>query len=127
MTKTLAEIAEEKLAAQICAVDPEAVAEAIVSHSSHQAKHRFAMQASIVEIIAMAAFLVRLRDVADRTYDMFKTADAMDDQPKGSPAFQELRRETLEKIAVVGASLEALGFGRSPATVPSQEPTNGQS
>lgn len=52
---------------------------------------------------------------------MFKTADQMEAQPRGSDARAELRRETLEKIAVLGASLEALGFGRSPATVPSQE------
>ncbi|MET4199098.1 hypothetical protein ABIA95_003097 [Bradyrhizobium sp. LA8.1] len=117
---TSAELVETRLAAQISAVDPEAVAELIVGHSTHQAKQRFAMQASTVDVISMAAFLLRLRDIADRTYDMFQTADAMDDQPKGSPARAELRRETLEKIAVVGAALEALGFGRSPATVPTQ-------
>lgn len=115
---TSAELIESRLAAQIEAVNPEAVAERIVSHSSHQAKQRFAMQASTVDIIAMAAYLLRLQDVADLTYDMFKTADDMDDQPKGSPARAELLRETREKIAVVGASLQALGFGRSPATVP---------
>lgn len=116
---TSAELIESKLAAQISAVDPEAVAAAIVNHSTHQAKQRFAMNASIVEIIAMAAFLLRLQDVADLTYDMFKTADRMDEQPRGSDARNELLRETREKIAVVGASLEALGFGRSPVTVPS--------
>ncbi|UUO58505.1 hypothetical protein DCM80_04485 [Bradyrhizobium sp. WBOS08] len=112
---------EAKLAAQISAVDASAVAESIVGHASHQAKERFAMGASTVEIIAMAAYLVRLQDVADLTYDMFKTADLMDAEPKGSAARAELRRHTLEKIAVVGASLEALGFGRAPTTVPSQQ------
>ncbi|MBW7968150.1 hypothetical protein [Bradyrhizobium sp. BR 10289] len=116
-----AELVETRLAAQISAVNPEAVAESIVGHSSHQAKQRFAMQASTVDIIAMAAFLLRLRDIADRTYDMFKTADLMDDQPKGSNARAELLRETREKIAVVGAALEALGFGRSPPTVPTRQ------
>ena len=118
---TSAELVESRLAAQISAVDPEAVAESIVNHSTHQAKQRFAMQASTVDIIAMAAFLLRLRDVADRTYDMFNTANLMDAAPKGSDARAELRRETLEKIAVVGASLEALGFGRSPTTVPTRQ------
>ncbi|MET4206885.1 hypothetical protein [Bradyrhizobium sp. LA2.1] len=116
---TSAELIESKLAAQISAVDPEAVAAAIVNHSTHQAKQRFAMNASIVEIIAMAAFLLRLRDIAESTYDMFNTANLMDDQPKGSTARADLLRETREKIAIAGASLEALGFGRSPATVPS--------
>ncbi|MEY9358984.1 hypothetical protein ABH994_001705 [Bradyrhizobium yuanmingense] len=117
---TVAGMIEAKLASQISAVDASAVAESIVGHSSHQAKQRFAMQASTVEIIAMAAYLVRLQDVADLTYDMFETANRMDEQPRGTPARAELRRETLEKIAVVGASLEALGFGRSPTTVPTQ-------
>lgn len=117
---TVAGMIEAKLASQISAVDASAVAESIVGHSSHQAKQRFAMQASTVEIIAMAAYLVRLQDVADLTYDMFKTADLMHEQPRGSDTRSELRRETLEKIAVVGASLEALGFGRSPTAVPTQ-------
>lgn len=118
-----AELVETRLAAQIAAVNPEAVAEAITGHSSHQAKQRFAMQASTVDVIAMAAYLLRLQDIADLTYDLFQTADLMDAEPKGSAARAELRRETLEKIAVVGASLEALGFGRSrssPTTVPTQ-------
>ncbi|UPJ65264.1 hypothetical protein [Bradyrhizobium sp. 191] len=117
---TAAELVESRLAAQISAVDAGAVAEQITGHSSHQAKQRFAMQASTVDIIAMAAYLLRLQDVADMTYDMFKTADLMDEQPRGSAARAELLRETREKIAVVGASLEALGFGRSPTTVPTQ-------
>lgn len=124
MIPTAAELVETRLAAQISAVDASAVAESIVGHATHQAKQRFAMQASTVEIIAMAAYLVRLQDVADLTYDMFRTADLMDEQPRGSAARAELLRHTREKIAVVGASLEALGFGRSssitPATVPAQ-------
>lgn len=115
-----AELVETKLAAQIAAVDPGRVAEQITGHASHQAKQRFAMQASTVDVIAMAAYLLRLQDVADMTYDMFKTADLMDEQPRGSAARAELLRHTREKIAVVGASLEALGFGRSPTTVPTQ-------
>lgn len=117
---TAAELVETRLAAQIASVDPGRVAERITGHASHQAKQRFAMQASTVDIIAMAAYLLRLQDVADMTYDMFKTADLMDEQPRGSAGRAELLRETREKIAVVGASLEALGFGRSPATVPTQ-------
>lgn len=118
--RSSAELVETRLAAQISAVDASAVAESITGHSSHQAKQRFAMQASTVDIIAMAAYLLRLQDIADLTYDMFRTADLMDEQPKGSSARAELLRETREKIAVVGASLEALGFGRSPTTVPAQ-------
>lgn len=120
MSASAAELVETRLAAQVAAVDPGRVAEQITGHASHQAKQRFAMQASTVEIIAMAAYLLRLQDVADMTYDMFKTADLMDDQPRGSAARAELLRQTREKIAVVGASLEALGFGRSPTTVPAQ-------
>lgn len=116
---TAAELVETRLAAQIAAVDPGAVAETITGHATHQAKQRFAMQASTVDVIAMAAYLLRLQDIADLTFEMFKTADLMDEQPRGSAARSELLRETREKIAVVGASLEALGFGRSPATVPS--------
>lgn len=115
-----AELVETRLAAQIAAVDPGRVAEQITGHSSHQAKQRFAMQASTVDVIAMAAYLLRLQDIADLTYEMFETANRMDEQPRGTPARAELRRETLEKIAVVGASLEALGFGRVPTTVPTQ-------
>lgn len=125
MSTLVSDLVEGKLAASIAAVDAGAVAERITGHSTHQAKQRFAMQASTVEIIAMAAYLLRLQDVADLTFDMFKTADQMDDQPRGSPARAELLRLTREKIAVVGASLEVLGFGRSsssaPATVPTQE------
>lgn len=117
---TAAELAEARLAAQISAVDASAVAESIIGHATHHAKQRFAMQASTVEIIAMAAYLLRLQDVADLTFEMFTTADQMEAQPRGSDARAELRRDTLEKIAVVGASLEALGFGRSPSTVPTQ-------
>lgn len=119
-TASAAELAETRLAAQIAAVDTTAVAERITGHSTHQAKQRFAMQASTVEIIAMAAYLLRLQDIADLTFEMFRTADLMDAEPRGSDTRAELRRETLEKIAVVGASLEALGFGRSPTTVPTQ-------
>lgn len=119
---TVAGMIEAKLHAQIAAVDPGKVAETITAHSSHQAKQRFAMQASTVEIIAMAAYLLRLQDIADLTFDMFVTADLMEAAPRGSDARAELRRETLEKIAVVGASLEALGFGRtSPPTVPNSQ------
>ena len=119
-----AELIEIRLAAQIAAVDPEAVAESIIGHSTHQAKQRFAMQASTVDVIAMAAYLLRLQDIADLTFDMFKTADLMDDQPRGSASRAELLRETREKIAVVGASLEALGFGRSSSLVPATVPTS---
>ncbi|MBR0962217.1 hypothetical protein [Bradyrhizobium japonicum] len=121
LSASAAELVETRLAAQIAAVDPGRVAEQITGHASHQAKQRFAMQASTVDIIAMAAYLLRLQDIADLTYDMFRTADLMDEQPKGSTARAELLRETRDKIAVVGASLEALGFGRSPATVPAQQ------
>jgi hypothetical protein len=121
-TASAAELVENRLAAQIHAVDPEAVAATIVNHSTHQAKQRFAMQSSTVDVIAMAAYLLRLQDIADLTYDLFKTADLMDDQPRGSQARAELLRHTREKIAVVGASLEALGFGRtSPPTVPNSQ------
>lgn len=119
-----AELVETRLAAQIAAVDPGRVAELIIGHASHQAKQRFAMQASTVDVIAMAAYLLRLQDVADLTYDMFKTADLMDDQPRGSAARAELLRHTREKIAVVGASLEALGFGRPSLSAPTTVPTS---
>ena len=112
-----ADLAETRLAQQISAVDPGAVAERVTGHSTHQAKQRFAVQVSIVETIAMAAYLLRLQDIADLTFDMFKTADLMDGAPRGSQARDELRRATLEKIAVVGASLESLGFGHAPATI----------
>ncbi|MGW1423647.1 hypothetical protein ACWAT4_26400 [Bradyrhizobium manausense] len=115
---TSAELIETRLAAQISAVDASAVAESITGHTTHAAKQRFAMNASIVEIIAMAAWLLRLQDIADLTYDMFKTADLMDEKPRGSAERAELLRATREKIAVVGASLEALGFGQSPTTAP---------
>ncbi|UFZ05480.1 hypothetical protein LQG66_03950 [Bradyrhizobium ontarionense] len=86
---------------QVLSADPLAAAARIEKQGA-----RAAIAASTVEIVAMALLVMRLKAITDLTYDMFKAADRLD-----SVAQDELLRETRLKISVVGASLEALGYG----------------
>ena len=106
------------VADQVALVDADAVAAQIAS-----AGPRFAIQASTIEVMAMAVLIGRLRRIADLTYDMLAFADLVQAQ-KERDARAAMRRELSNQIAVIGASLEALGYGET--TAPQQETLNGQ-
>jgi hypothetical protein len=69
------------------------------------------MQASTIEIIAMAKLLCQLGDIVGLTFDMLAFADIVSAQ-KDRDTRATLRRELTHKISVIGASLEALGYGQ---------------
>jgi len=97
------------LADQVAFVDALKVAALIMSSGP-----RAAIGASTVEILALAKHLLRLQALADLTYEMLSAADALQAAPPDLGARTRLRREVTQKIGVVGASLEALGYGQQP-------------
>jgi hypothetical protein len=94
------------IADQVAFVDALKVATLIMSSGA-----RGAIQASTVEILALARHLLRLQALADLTYEMLATADLLQ-AAADLDAKKALRREVTRKIDVVGASLEALGYGQ---------------
>jgi hypothetical protein len=107
------------LADQVALVDVDAVAARIASSGP-----RFAIQASTIEIIAMAVRIGRLRTIADLTYDMLAFADIVTAQ-RDRDTRAALRPELSQKISVLGAALEALGYGQSTSPAP-EENIDGQ-
>jgi hypothetical protein len=105
----------------VATVDPIEVASRITTHGA-----RGAIQASTVEILALADRLIRLATLADLTADMLATADLAlaQNNPETRRALTKLVRQ---KISDVGASLEALGYGQPQTTPSSQENVHGQS
>ncbi|WP_316200417.1 MULTISPECIES: hypothetical protein [unclassified Bradyrhizobium] len=86
---------------QVAAADPIAAATRIAKLGA-----RAAISASTVEIVAMALLLNQLKAITDTTYDLFKTADHLD-----GAVCEDVLRDVSAKISIVGASLEALGYG----------------
>lgn len=93
----------------IASVDPVEVASRICAQGS-----RAAIQASTVEIMALADRLIRLTTVADFTFDLLTTADLALAEKNGDTR-AELRKLVRQKIDDVGLALEDLGYGRSPS------------
>lgn len=107
------------LADQVALVDVDAVATGIAASGP-----RFAIQASTIEIIAMAVLIGRLRIIADLTYDMLAFADIVTAH-RDRDTRVALKPELSQKISVLGASLEALGYGQSTSPAP-EETSDGQ-
>lgn len=105
---------------QVALVDAVAVATRIEVAGSRQA-----IQASTIEIIAMARRLLRLNDIIDLTHDMLAFSDVVVAQ-RDRAVRELMRRELKEKISVIGASLEALGYGQSTAPASAKETNHGQ-
>lgn len=105
-------------AEQVLAVDVPALAKRIQEQGS-----RAAIQASTVEIMAMAVQLNDLTPIASNIFDLFTTANelqAATDQTKR----RELRGVVLRKIDDIAAAVIALGYGKEPTTT-NEEKTNG--
>jgi hypothetical protein len=112
-------IAKPSLADQAAFVDAVAIASRILSSGA-----RGAIGASTVEIVALAQRLLALQTLADLTFDMLATADQFE-TVTDLDARTALRREVAQKIAVLGASLEALGFGETQSETTNQEKNDG--
>lgn len=76
---------------------------------------RGAIAASTVEIMAMARLAMDLCAITDLTFEMFKTADAII-ETRDQAARAGIKHEVSDQIAVIGALLEKLGYGRSTTT-----------
>ncbi|MFH0302661.1 hypothetical protein AAFX91_36955 [Bradyrhizobium sp. 31Argb] len=100
---------------QVALVDVDAVATRIASSGP-----RFAIQASTIEIIAMAVLIGRLRTIADLTYDMLAFADIVTAQ-RDRDTRAALMSELSKKISVLGAALEALGYGQPTSPAPEEK------
>lgn len=106
---------------QVAAVDVLTVAALIM----HQGKRR-AVQASTVEIVAMAMHVGRLASLANLTCAMFQTFDKLELETDKYRRIA-LRSAGQTQVAMVGEALEALGYGRDETTQPTthEETTNG--
>lgn len=78
---------------------------------------RGAISASTVEIIAMARFAMDLCAITDLTFEMFLTADSIPDV-RDTAACAGIKQEVSDRIAVIGALLEKLGYVNQPEGVP---------
>src|SRR5262249_26694024 len=74
---------------------------------------RAAIGASTIELVAVARHLIALQNVADLTFDMLSSADRLL-ETKDPDLRRAMQRQVRQKISVVGASLEALGYGANP-------------
>ena len=99
---------------QVALVDATGVAARIAAHGA-----RAAIGASTVEVVAMASRLMALATLADLTFDMLATADLVQ-EARDAETRRALKAEVSRRISVVGASLEALGYGQ-PQPPPQQE------
>jgi hypothetical protein len=111
-------ITKPTIADQAAAIDAAEVAARIVAQGA-----RAAIGASTIEIVAMATRMVRLAALADLTFEMLTLADELQ-EARDLDARKVLAVKVKRKIDVVGASLEALGYGQQQP--PQQEEnTNG--
>lgn len=101
----------------MASIDVMAVALRIVSGGP-----RGAIQASTVEVLALAQMALKLCVVTDQTFDMFVTADRAL-QETSPEARRAIRKSVNDRIAAIGAALEALGYGQQPQA---KENSNGQ-
>lgn len=104
-------------AEMVNAVDVPALARRIQSQGS-----RAAIQASTVEILAMAVQLNDLNPIVEKVFKLFTTADALQAQ-RDPKARAPLRGEVSELIYDIADALTALGYPKPPTT--NQEKTNG--
>jgi hypothetical protein len=113
--------AKPTLADQVAAIDAIEVAARVCASSGTRA----AIGASAAEIIAMAAQLLQLVKLADLTFDMLRTANALQDE--NNPDQQRrLRHAVRLQIGDVGAALEALGYRDEQPPAKQEENSNGQ-
>lgn len=106
------------LADQVAAIDATAVASQIMAYGA-----RAAIGASTVEIVAMAKRLLALSALADLTFDMLATADAVQAE-RNLDNRKVLQRTFKARVDFVGVSLEALGYGQQQQPAPQQEEKN---
>jgi hypothetical protein len=104
------------LADQVAAVDALFVARQIATYGT-----RTAIQASTVEIMALAQFVMRLSALAELTFDMLAAADAVRDETNLDNR-KALQRDFACRVDLVGVSLEALGYGHQPETTNQEKP-----
>ena len=118
MNEQLATVpAHPTFAEQVLAVDVPALARRIQEQGS-----RAAIQASTVEILAMAVQLNDLNPIVEKVFKLFTTADALQAQ-RDPKARAPLRGEVSELIYDIADALTALGYPKPPTT--NQEKTNG--
>lgn len=102
---------------KVAAIDAIGVATRIVANGA-----RAAIGASTVDLVALAKRALALQTLAELTFDMIVSLDAV--QPGMPPGrLAEVRRVVDRKACLVEASLEALGF-QFPQ--PQQGETDGQ-
>lgn len=106
---------------QVAAIDVQTVAALIMHHGK-----RRAVQASTVEIVAMAAHLCQLTALANLTCAMFQTFDKLEVETDHYRRIA-LRSAGQTQVNMVGEALEALGYGHDETTQPTttEETTNG--
>jgi glucosamine 6-phosphate synthetase-like amidotransferase/phosphosugar isomerase protein len=115
--------AKPTLADQVAAIDAVEVAARIVATQGTRA----AIAASATEIIALAQMTMRLTVLADLTFQMLGTADALQ-AARDLDARRALKLKVTQELSGVGFALEALGYGAvQPTTITTEENTNGQS
>jgi hypothetical protein len=101
-------------AEQVAATDPAEVAARIAAHGA-----RAAIGASTVELVALAQRFMALLTIADLTYEMLANADRLPAEADAE-ARRAKKLEVSHQISVIGASLEALGYGQSES--PEEKP-----
>ncbi|RJF70898.1 hypothetical protein [Rhodopseudomonas palustris] len=120
MTTPASQLVRPSIADQAAAIDAIEVASRIVAHGA-----RAAIGASTVEIIALASATIHLAKLADLTFAMMISADAM--RAEREPARRlGLGRVLARQIADLGVALEALGYVTPLAQPTEQENHHGQ-
>ena len=104
---------------QVAAIDATAAA-AKMRHGG-----RRAIQASVIEIVAVARRLLALDHIAGLVVDMLVAADTAAEE-MDAEARAALKRQLTRKIDLVGASLEALGYGAPQPQPQQQEKPDGE-
>jgi hypothetical protein len=111
MNEQLATVpAQPTFAEQVLAVDVPALARRIQEQGS-----RAAIQASTIEILAMAVQLNDLTPVASNIFDLFTTANKLQAETDQTRR-RALRAVVLQKIDVIAAAVLALGYGKESTT-----------
>lgn len=103
---------------QVAAVDAIVVASRVATQGK-----RAALLTSTVEIVAMAQLLTALVRIADLTFDMLFTADALEAE-KRTAERRAISDQVRAKIFNLAGELEALGYGVDNPTITPVEETN---
>lgn len=107
---------DPSFAEMVCAVDVPALAKRIQQQGS-----RAAIQASTIEILAMAVQLNDLNPIVEKVFTLFATADVLQ-ATRDPQARAPLKAEVSELIFEIADALTALGYPKPTTT--NQEKTN---